>query len=233
VCGYYAASRGIDDVLAELAERAQAGIRRAKLIAPATTGDELVPWLAELSSARLPLTLSVDLYNSFATAADALPLLERLDELGLDFIEDPFRAGDLVSYAAVADRLSTPLAAGEDAVTTREWTDLIEHGVGILRADVTVTGGFSGFLDAAPGLGSAAAIVPHVFPAVHANLAATGTVGSVEVIERTTGAEPIHLLGVTDLGLHDGKAVLADDPGLALGIDWEAVARYTVGSARW
>lgn len=233
VCGYYAATRPVEDVIAELARHAEAGIRRVKLIAPSTASDELIPWLAELIGARLPLTLAVDLYNSFANVSTALPLLEQLDALGLDFIEDPFRAGDAQSYAAVASRIGTPLAAGEDAVTVREWADLLDHGVRILRADVTVTGGFSGFLDGAPQLSAGASIVPHVFPAVHANLAATGTVGTVEVIDRAAGTEPIHLLGVAGPVVHEGRAVLNDAAGLALGLDWAAVEQYAVAKARW
>jgi D-galactarolactone cycloisomerase len=107
------------------------------------------------------LTIMVDANTNY-TVADVLKVLPAFEELGVEWLEEPFAPHDHRSYAT-ADRSNVPLAAGENHYTRFEFHRLIEDGhVGILQPDLSKAGGITEVLRIA-ALGSAwkLPICPH------------------------------------------------------------------------
>jgi mandelate racemase len=77
---------------------------------------------------------------------EARAALSALDELGLYWIEEPLDVSDVEGLAALAERTTTPLAAGETVFGVAGAAPLIERGaVGVLMPDLQHCGGPTGF----------------------------------------------------------------------------------------
>ena len=237
VCGYYPESRSNAEIAAELKAAVDRGHRAVKLICPPPERGSLADYLDAMRAA-VPdhVSLSMDFYSRYTDFDAAEDDLRRLDDAGLEFIEDPFPPGSWRDYARASELLRTPLAAGEDAVDGREWGDLVElGGVGVLRVDATASGGITAVLDAAAGLPAETRVYPHVFAALHAQLAIVARVDTVEVISAESGTDPLALLGPGDIQVDpEGRAALpANVLGTGWEFDWAAVAHYAEGHERW
>ena len=67
-----------------------------------------------------------------------------LDELGVDWLEEPFPAHDYASYGLAKSFGRVPLAAGENHFTRFEFNRLIEErSITILQPDLSKTGGIT------------------------------------------------------------------------------------------
>jgi D-galactarolactone cycloisomerase len=118
------------------------------------------------------LVIMVDANTNYGVA-DALKVLPAFEELGVEWLEEPFAPHDHRSYA-VASRGNIPLAAGENHYTRFEFHRLIEDGhVRILQPDLSKAGGVTEMLRIA-ALGSAwkLSLCPHT-STTGINMAAT------------------------------------------------------------
>jgi L-alanine-DL-glutamate epimerase-like enolase superfamily enzyme len=235
VCGYHAERRTREDLLDEVLAAREAGHRAVKIIAPTLEASGLAEWLSVVREAVPELAVSVDLYNGFADADAGRATLAAIDDLGLDFIEDPFRPGRWRDYADVTGDAKTPYAAGEDVVGLRDWRDLIElGGIQVVRVDATASGGVSSVLDIIElARGAGVRVFPHVFHELHAEFAASGAVDLVESIAPTAGVEPLSILGPASAHLDKDGRLVSGSGAVWADLDWQAVERYEVTKGTW
>jgi len=225
VAGYYVDQRSISDVVGEVAGLADAGFARMKIM---LKGDD-APFDRKYAAAiaeRLPGQIAADAHWSWTTLTEAKAICRDLDGFGLNFLEDPFAAGDWRMTHELQQILRTPLAAGEDVFGARAFADLVS-GIGLLRVDATTCGGITGAIEAI-NLAAAAGrtVLPHVFPPLHLHLAcAFPNVEGVEMIPLNSGADPLQYLLRYWPTIHDGRMRVSDEPGAGIALDWDAIER--------
>ncbi len=102
--------RSIDDLLEVVAHHVRDGYRRVKLKISPTWAYEPARAVRE---AFPGVAVQVDANGIFSARDIDSPLFSDLDGLGLLMIEQPFDADDLLSHAALARRLETPICLDE------------------------------------------------------------------------------------------------------------------------
>ncbi len=98
--------------------------------------------------------------------------------------------------------------------------------------DATTCGGVGPAIDV---IGAAtlrgAAVLPHVFGQLHAQLAgAYSGIEAVEYIPETTGADPLSLILRRNLKIANGMLSIDEEPGAGIELDWAGVERFQVNS---
>ena len=174
--------------------------------------------------------LIIDLYGCVPDAASLLPHARAWGELGMAWLEDPFRFDDFEDLAALAAGLDYPVGVGDEQSGLAHFRHLIDYGrIGIVRLDATTCGGVTGFrriaaLAAERGLPVSCHVIHHL----HAQLATLLPEGKVEFMLPETGVDATHLLFETDLAWDSGRLVPGSGPGI--GVDWNeaALARYRI-----
>jgi L-alanine-DL-glutamate epimerase-like enolase superfamily enzyme len=231
VAGYYMDRRSIADIVDEAAHLADHGVERIKIM---LKGDDPVfdrDYVAAVT-AKLPGKIAADAHWTWSTVTEAMRLCGRLDEFGLNFLEDPFSAWDCRLTHELRSRLTTPIAAGEDVYGARAMADLIS-GIDILRVDATTCGGITGAIEAIHlAVGAGRTVLPHVFPPLHLHLAcAFPNVEGVEVIPDQSGADPLNKLLNMMPQLQNGKLAAAEEPGVGISLNWNFIAQYARNTA--
>ncbi len=225
---YFQDRRTIEDILEEVASVTARGFRTVKLLADGldiARDIELVARARELCDDDVRLGL--DVHYAWRSLEQAAEACAALDSLGLAFIEDPCPPGRRRMIQALARRMRTPLAAGEDLVDVSQYEDLAEL-VGVLRVDATVTGGLQSAWSGADAAACAGcAVIPHVFPGVHGPLVAAHPAATdAEVILPECGTDPFYPLLAAEPVIVDGELVLSTAPGHGLQLEWVAVAEH-------
>lgn len=228
VGGYYLQDRSIDDVSREIGELVQGGHQRVKIMLLGTDAQfdrKYVEAVSKVADGRL----AVDAHWSWKSVPQALRTCTLIDDAGLLFIEDPFGAHQWPLACELQQHLKTPIALGEDMPDEVALFRLTEK-LSILRVDATTCGGIgpaSNVIGAASLRG--AAIVPHVFAPLHAQLA--GAFSSIEVVEyipESTGADPMGCILQRGLSIRDGIVNIDEEPGAGFALDWEKVGQFAV-----
>ena len=225
VAGYYMDRRTIADIADEVAELCDGGYSRVKIMLKGDDPDFDREYAAAVSK-RAPGRVAADAHWSWTTVTEAKRLCRDLDTMGLNFIEDPFSAGDWRFTHELQGHLQTPIAAGEDVFGIRTFADLVP-GIGILRVDATTCGGLTGAVEAIHlAAGAGRTVFPHVFAPLHIHLAcAFPNVEGAEFIPQASGADPFQNLLRECPVVKDGKMKPSDDPGIGICIDWDTVER--------
>jgi L-alanine-DL-glutamate epimerase-like enolase superfamily enzyme len=227
VAGYYVDQRAIADVVEEVSALEDAGCRRVKIM---LKGDDpsFDRKYAAAVAGRMPGRVAADAHWSWNTLTEARRICRHLDELGLNFLEDPFAASDWRLTHELRRDLSTPIAAGEDIFGARVVGDLVS-GIDILRVDATTVGGITGAIEAIHIAAAAGKTVfPHVFSPLHIHLAcAFPNAEGVEVIPEQSGADPLHRLLRNPPVIDAGRMSPSTEPGVGISIDWEAVEQLS------
>lgn len=230
VAGYYLNEREIPDVAREVSGLIDAGYQRVKVMLSGNDPDFDVAYAKTITDIA-PGRIAVDAHWSWTSISEAYDTCRRLDDLGLVFIEDPFGPSAHSHLERLAAKLRTPLAAGED-MPGQESLSSIADVVGRLRVDATTCGGIDAAMGAAETAASkGVAVLPHVFPTLHAQLA--GALHSIEMVEEIphgTRADPLHELLLRDIQVVDGQCQIDHEPGAGIALDWEMVSRYSVRS---
>jgi L-alanine-DL-glutamate epimerase-like enolase superfamily enzyme len=225
VAGYYMDRRSIADVVEEVGGLRDAGYQRVKIM---LKGDDpsFDREYASAVTAKMPGRVGADAHWTWTTLTEAKRLCRDLDQLGLNFLEDPFAASDWRLTHELQRQITTPLAAGEDVFGPRAFSDLV-GGIDILRVDATTCGGLTGAIEAIHiAAASGKTVLPHVFPPLHVHLAcAFPNVEAVEIIPQESGADPFETLLRDCPAPIDGKMKPSDEPGVGISLDWEAVER--------
>ena len=225
VIGYGATPERIADQCRDLADR---GFSLIKIM---IDGTDVATDRALMTAAQRALpagvAFGIDAHWSWRTPEEAWPTCRIAEECGAAFIEDPFAPSQWRAIAALQERLSVPLAVGEDVVDRHGFRDLAEAGR-ILRIDASVSGGIAGALEAvALAHVHDRSVIPHVFPALHAHLGfAHRTVTCVEMILPEVGADPIDRLHVDQPVVEDGHILAPDTPGASTALDFERLTAF-------
>jgi L-alanine-DL-glutamate epimerase-like enolase superfamily enzyme len=226
VAGYFLDQRTVADVCREVEAFCAEGFTRIKVMISGTNPQfdaDLVGALHAIAGDRL----SVDAHWAFRSVQQAYEGLRRIDDLGLRFIEDPFGPYQANLYPALKQFLKTPVASGEDLPDAQSLSELSRH-LPILRIDATTCGGITGaqsIIEFASLMG--AAVLPHVFLPVHAQLAgAHRSIEAVEMIPIESGACPMFDLLEEPPQFRQGNLVIDQTPGAGFRLRWDQVQRY-------
>ncbi|MBV9859248.1 MAG: mandelate racemase [Alphaproteobacteria bacterium] len=224
----YASLRGwTADELAEEAGLAVAdGFAAVKLkIGHPRLEDEVSVIRAVRDAAGDTTRIMVD-YNQALSVPEAVRRAAVLDELGLDWIEEPVRADDYVGHAEVARASRTPIQVGENYWGPHEMARSLQAGASdLVMPEAMKIGGVTGWMQAA-SLAAAAGrpISSHIFVEFSSQLLAA-TPGR-DRIEWLDLAAPILAAGTPKLD----HGFVTPDPGPGAGLVWDetAVTRFAL-----
>jgi L-alanine-DL-glutamate epimerase-like enolase superfamily enzyme len=225
VAGYYMDRRPISDIADEVDGLLDEGHQRVKIMLKGDDPDFDRKYVAAVTR-KDPSCIAADAHWSWTTYTEARRLCRDLDQVGLNFIEDPFAANDVRLTHELQLGMETPIAAGEDVFGARSFSDLVS-GIGVLRVDATTCGGVTGAIEAINIASAAGRVVfPHVFAPLHVHLACSfPNVEGTEFISTSSGADPIEALLKTCPEVRDGKMTPSEEPGVGISIDWPKVER--------
>jgi L-alanine-DL-glutamate epimerase-like enolase superfamily enzyme len=147
------------------------------------------------------------------------------DDIGVDWFEEPILCEDVAGHARLAERLETPIAAGESLDHRDEFERYLEkNALGILQPDITRLGGITSFLRvAALADQHHKPMAPHLMPEVMVQLAcALPRITCVEWMPWFVELfqNPPRFVG--------GRLVPGAGPGLGLDLNPDAVAKFRV-----
>jgi L-rhamnonate dehydratase len=158
-----------------------------------------------------------------------------LEELGVGWLEEPFEPDEYEAYAALADEVEIPVAAGEQDATRWGFRELIERGhVDIVQPDVTRCGGITELLRIADLAAShGVATVPHAWKSgiiKAASLHVNAVLPDALYQEYCVAGTPINTeLTVQRLPVEaDGAIAVPTGPGLGVELDLDVVERLRV-----
>ncbi|HAN70861.1 MAG TPA: hypothetical protein DCQ36_04630, partial [Actinobacteria bacterium] len=213
----------------EYAELADHGFTRLKIMAGAVDARFDAERIAAAAEAA-GRSVGVDVNGAWRTTIDADHLLRLLPEETVEFVEEPFPAGQIDVLQRFRKSRRTPVAVGEFECDITSLRRLMADGlIDILRLDATAIGGVTGWL-AASALATTYGIpiLPHYYPHYHAPLLAVAPTGlAVEVIPASSGAENFDLLIESTLLVEKGRLALSEGPGFGLDWNWPSIETYT------
>ena len=162
-------------------------------------------------------------YNQSLTVAEAVRRIDRLDDEGLYWIEEPTRCDDYAGHARIRGRARTPIQLGENCWGPRDMAKALAAGAcDFFMPDAGKIGGVTGWLRAMalaepPGV----PLSSHLYPEISAHLLAVAP--TRHWLEYVDWANPILS---EPLAIENGHAIASSAPGIGLHWDEEAVARY-------
>ncbi len=187
--------------------------------------------------------------NHAYTAAEAIPLGRKLEELGCSWFEEPVAPEDLDGYREVKTALDVPIAGGEAEFTRWGFRELIARRcVDLLQPEVCGLGGITEFrkvvaLATAWGI----PVIPHVWGSCVAVATNVHLVASLPdqpgaltptqpLLEYDTTPNPFREELARDpldvpgqVKASGGTIGLIDKPGVGVELDPKVVGRYRVG----
>lgn len=208
------------------AERAAAeGVRWVKLMGGFAAPEvdlQRVRTIAKVLGDRCSVALDV---NGAWPLDDAIDLLPKLADAGVDFVEEPwpYEVG-LAGFDRLDSRPRPRLAFGEVSASVIELTALAAtDAVDYLRPDATLIGGpetFAGLVTQVRG----PAIMPHFWPEVHRHLvAAHPGVTCLEYAPAGSGGFGLERFVEGVATVVDGRVVVPDSAGFGYRLDWSAL----------
>ena len=170
---------------------------------------------------QVPLMVDV---NQQWDRITALRMGRDLEQYGLEWIEEPLDAHDVIGHAALAAQLDTPIGTGEMLTSASEALAYVDSGaVDVIMHDAPRLGGITPFLKVANAAEQRGMVMaPHFVMEIHLHLAAT--------YEHQTWVEHFEWLEPAfneRLEIRDGKMIVPDRPGLGLSLH-EQVSGWTV-----
>ena len=168
-------------------------------------------------------------------AKTAIGVAEKLQELGVFWLEEPFEPDEYEAYAELADAAEIRVAAGEQDTTLWGFRELIERGhVDLVQPDVTRCGGITEMLRIAEFAHERGVeTVPHAWKSgiiKAASLHVNAVLPDALFQEYCVAETPINtLLTKQRLPIDDeGFVAVPSGPGLGVDLDEEVLARYRV-----
>jgi L-alanine-DL-glutamate epimerase-like enolase superfamily enzyme len=227
VAGYYVDQRGVADVVKEVELLEDAGCKRVKIMLKGDDRDFDKKYASAVAN-KMPGRVAADAHWTWSTLTEAKRACLDIDDLGLNFLEDPFAASDIRLTHEIRNELTTPIAAGEDVFGPGVVADLVS-GIDILRVDATTVGGITGAVEAIHLAAAAGRTVfPHVFAPLHVHLAcAFPNVEAVEWITQESGADPLDRFLQNMPSIQHGQMSPSEEPGIGISIDWSRVEKLS------
>jgi len=216
----YNAVEGCAKAAEAWAARGFTGIK-AKIGYP-TVQEDVAVVRAMRKAAGGDMAIMVD-YNQCLTPSEAVERLQRLDDEGLTWVEEPTLAHDYAGHALVAREARTPIQCGENWWGILDLQHAIEaHASDLVMPDVMKIGGVTGWLRAA-ALAQAKGLrmSNHLWPEISARLlCCTPTAHWLEYADwwNPVLAEPLQI--------ENGMALVSEAAGT--GVEWneDAVHRF-------
>lgn len=175
--------------------------------------------------------LMVDINQAYSARA-AIASAQRMEPSDLLWIEEPVEPEDIPGYAAVAAAVSTAVAGGEALGSLAAFRDfLVANTLSILQPDLTVCGGYTGFMRiAALAAAFDLPIMPHVFGTIVNHQAALQVAALLPTrrgagpaaypyVEVDISTNPLLALQGTVAPNGDGTLDIPDLPGTGLDLD--------------
>ncbi|MEM7683488.1 MAG: enolase C-terminal domain-like protein [Pseudomonadota bacterium] len=184
--------------------------------------DDLATLAAVREAVGPNMALMVD-YNQGLDLAEAMHRCNQIDDLGLEWIEEPIVYDNFDGYAKLKDDLKTPLMIGENFYGPREMHQALRVGAcDLVMPDFMRIGGVTGWLRAAGiAAGWGMPMSTHLYPEVGAHV--MRVTETAHWLEWQSWADPVLQ---EPYALKDGDLIIPEKPGL--GLDWneEVVARH-------
>jgi L-alanine-DL-glutamate epimerase-like enolase superfamily enzyme len=225
--GYYRERRGPEEVTAELEGYVDEGFGLIKIPAGGWSPIDEERWVARAREAVGPDTgLAIDTHWTWTDVRSAAAVLGRLDDLHLEWVEDPVWPEALDTAAELRRRIRTPIAIGDELSGRWAYQQMLEpRCADIWRVDVTTVGGFS---EARRILAMAGAwgisVSPHIYPELHVHLAAADPgVLAVEYVAPEAEIDLSHRFLVTPLRPAGGWFEAPTGPGLGIELEWTRI----------
>jgi muconate cycloisomerase len=182
------------------------------------------------------IRLRVD-YNQAYSPAEAVRAIRAIEPYGIDFAEQPVRAGDTLGMARVQASVDTPLVAHEGCFSLQDIVTLIElRAIGVVGLNSERPGGVTNALRALAyaeqrGLGAVLHNQPlGIASAMHIHLAAAKhhSLGHpTELFGHVMFEDDLIREGIDYSG---GTAAVPSGPGYGVELDEDALRKYATGS---
>jgi len=205
-----------DQLAAQVSQWSELGCRAMKIKIGESWGRCVERDLARVERLRGlagdEVVLMVDANGAYSLG-QALRVGQRLDELGVEWFEEPVTSDDVDGLSWLRDRLRCDVAAGEYVSEVDDLRALVP-AVDCVQLDATRCGGYTGFLRGAfVAAASHREVSAHCAPALHAPVAAAvPNLRHVEYFADHARLEPSLLEGIAPV--HDGALVpVHDRPG--------------------
>jgi L-alanine-DL-glutamate epimerase-like enolase superfamily enzyme len=231
IIGYPPGLMGPEETGKQTAELYEAGWRRFK--APVAATPQLSAERLRAARANAPdAWIGCDaawIYDDVDAAAE---FVGSIDDVGLGWFEDVFPPGDAALVRMLRDRVSVPIAMGDEQGGSYYPEALLQAGaVDVVRIDLTCMGGISGgrrVIDRC--LRAGVEFAPHMFAHVHSQVFAALGFSDVPVEWGVpwTGVDP-YADSLTQPGIADGRmAALLEQPGFGslINLDWAKSQPY-------
>jgi D-arabinonate dehydratase len=232
--GYYRERRTPEDVASELRAYVDAGFRLVKIPAGGRSPRDEEAWVSAAREAIGPeVDLAIDTHWTWSDVRSARRVLERLDDLRLDWVEDPLWPEALPAAAELRRHVRSPIAIGDELSGRWVYQQMLEpRAADIWRLDVTTVGGFT---EARRVLGLAAAfgiaVSPHIYVELHVHLAASdAAVISVEYVTPESEIDLSHRFIASPLTPEAGRLRVPTSPGLGVDVDLDRIRAIAVES---
>lgn len=220
---------------ARAAEEAREGVERGFSTIYIKVGFDLDNDLAIARAVREAVgpgvALRVDA-NEGWSPHEAIRALAALEELELEFCEQPIDMHDIEGLASLRQRTKTPIAANQSAWLDYNVLDIVRHkAADVIVSDPHQAGGLSVFRDVA-GVCEIAGLplVKHSFGDLGITTAASlhllGTLPEPALAHQTHLELVESDLLMNAFAFENGSLAVPDGPGLGVELDREAVARY-------
>lgn len=168
--------------------------------------------------------LMVD-FNQGLDMAEAISRCHMIDDLGLDWIEEPIIYDNFDGYAKLTKEIKTPIQIGENFYGPRDlYKALQSNACDLVMPDFMRIGGVSGWLRAASIAGTAGTPVStHLYPEVAAHM--MRVTETAHWLEWQNWADPIlqEPFKISNSHLH-----IPDVPGVGLAWNEDAVAAHQI-----
>jgi L-alanine-DL-glutamate epimerase-like enolase superfamily enzyme len=231
--GYALVGESEEQFAERLAARVEQGYRLLKIEAGHYTDpDQLVARLAlfrKLAGPRAQLVLDFA-WGGLPPKAH-LPLLRRIEEFGIAWIEDPFQRTQIDHYAYLRNHTPIPVGCGDEVSRPADMQALIAaRALDVVRLDATVIGGCTAVRElAAQALASGARVSFHEHPEVHEHCVfGIPSADHLEVFPADRPFDRVH-----DLIQHcaferieNGRIAPTQTPGTGIRLRDEAIERY-------
>ncbi|UKA63266.1 mandelate racemase/muconate lactonizing enzyme family protein [Arthrobacter sp. FW306-04-A] len=143
--------------------------------------------------------------------------LEVLSGFGLEWLEEPLRADDLLAYRRLRKHSPVPIALGENVHTTYRFRDFIEaEAVDIIQPNIIRVGGITPFRRIVElARTNSIRVMPHLLPELSGQLALTLAEPTlVEDVEEASFEQLGILAGPSPVRFGNSRVTLADQQGL-------------------
>ncbi len=174
--------------------------------------------------------LMIDANNAYDVKG-AVAFARSVEKYDIEWFEEPVGMDDLTNCATVAERVSMPVAIGENHFTRWDFKEIIAYkAASILQGDPTLMGGITEWLNLA-GVAATYGIVlaPHWTHDVNVHVAlARPEVKIVEYFEAEADVFNVQKILQNPVLAKNGVVRAADGPGHGLVLDEAAVAKYRV-----